>query len=160
ELSSRAVSQAAKAVERPTVTGRSQRESTGAQDARPSPPRASRSSAPLPCKRVRAFWRVMTIKRSLGALAILTAVDVSAGLAACGSGDAGAKGETGNAGPSGPAGPVGPPGSPGSPGIGTDGGNPILSGACTTPCHTFGGVVDQWRFSNHSHPQENEIGGG
>jgi len=40
------------------------------------------------------------------------------------------------------------------------GGTGALSGACTTPCHTFNGVVDQWRFSNHSHPQENEIGGG
>lgn len=28
------------------------------------------------------------------------------------------------------------------------------------PCHTFGGVVDQWRFSNHSHPQQSEVGGG
>jgi len=36
----------------------------------------------------------------------------------------------------------------------------ILTGACTQPCHTFGVVVDQWRFSNHSHPQENLIGGG
>lgn len=35
-----------------------------------------------------------------------------------------------------------------------------LSGACTTPCHTFNGVVDQWRFSNHSHPQKNDVGGG
>jgi hypothetical protein len=41
-----------------------------------------------------------------------------------------------------------------------DASTPPLSGACTTPCHTFNGVVDQWRFSNHSHPQNNEIGGG
>jgi hypothetical protein len=40
------------------------------------------------------------------------------------------------------------------------GGLGALGGACTKPCHTFNGVVDQWRFSNHSHPQNNEIGGG
>jgi hypothetical protein len=102
----------------------------------------------------------MTLKRSIGLAAILAALSASIGLAACGSGEAGAKGETGSAGPAGPAGPSGPPGVPGAPGTGTDAGNPILTGACTTPCHTFGGVVDQWRFSSHSHPQENEIGGG
>jgi hypothetical protein len=44
--------------------------------------------------------------------------------------------------------------------VGAAGINPATTGACTTPCHTMGGVVDQWRFSNHSHPQENLIGGG
>jgi len=37
---------------------------------------------------------------------------------------------------------------------------PGFGGACTTPCHTFNGVVDQWRLSHHSHPQNNEIGSG
>lgn len=64
-------------------------------------------------------------------------------------------GDDGMQGPAGPAGPQGPGVSDG------DGGMiPPLSGACTQPCHTFNGVVDQWRFSNHSHPQNNEIGGG
>ena len=48
----------------------------------------------------------------------------------------------------------------GTPGVPPDGGGGVLSGACTTPCHTFNGVVDQWRFSNHSHPQKNDVGGG
>jgi hypothetical protein len=73
-------------------------------------------------------------------------------LGACVSdGDDGAQGVAGPAGPQGPGGP---------PGAGDSGTTPPLSGACTTPCHTFNGVVDQWRFSNHSHPQNNEIGGG
>lgn len=76
---------------------------------------------------------------------------------ACGSD--GEKGETGAMGAPGPAGPVGPTGPAGS-SVFPDAGTGALSGACTTPCHTFNGVVDQWRFSNHSHPQENEIGGG
>lgn len=75
---------------------------------------------------------------------------------ACG-GDDGPQGDSGVAGVPGPQGPPGPTGPAG--GSATDGGN-VLSGACTQPCHTFGGVVDQWRFSNHSHPQNNEIGGG
>ncbi|CAN5911119.1 hypothetical protein BH11MYX4_BH11MYX4_57510 [soil metagenome] len=74
---------------------------------------------------------------------------------ACGSSGDGARGETGLGGQPGPQGPAGVPGPSGV----ADGGS-ILTGACTQPCHTFGGVVDQWRFSNHSHPQENLIGGG
>src|SRR5262249_28365908 len=73
--------------------------------------------------------------------------------------DAGASGDPGGVGPAGTVGPAGPPGEQGLPGVVADGGV-ALGGACTTPCHTFGGVVDQWRFSNHSHPQNNEIGGG
>ena len=89
-----------------------------------------------------------------------TSVALAAVAAAC-SGDPGETGAPGAAGPPGVAGPAGPPGAagpagPGGPGA--DGG--FASGACTTPCHTMGGVVDQWRFSNHSHPQENEVGTG
>ncbi len=73
----------------------------------------------------------------------------------------GADGATGATGAPGQAGAPGAPGSAGpegKPGPLPDGGG--FSGACTKPCHTFNGVVDQWRFSNHSHPQKNEIGGG
>jgi hypothetical protein len=79
---------------------------------------------------------------------VLATALASAAVGACDSG------EDAQAGPQGPPGPQGP-------GVGADGGAIApLSGACTTPCHTFNGVVDQWRFSNHSHPQKNEIGGG
>ncbi len=87
-----------------------------------------------------------------GAVAVLGATLI---VVACSNGEDGTKGDTGAAGV---PGPQGAPGLPGT-GSGADGGS-ILSGACTQPCHTFNGVVDQWRFSNHSHPQENEIGGG
>ncbi|MBX3220613.1 MAG: ammonia-forming cytochrome c nitrite reductase subunit c552 [Labilithrix sp.] len=100
----------------------------------------------------------MALSRLIG-FAFVVAVGAGMGLAACGAGDDGAKGDPGDAGPAGPVGPAGPPGAQGLPGAIADGGG-ALSGACTTPCHTFGGVVDQWRFSNHSHPQNNEIGGG
>ena len=98
----------------------------------------------------------MTLTRLIGIGFIVAVGATSAGLAACGDGENGAKGDPGAPGP---AGPPGPAGTPGVPGNGADGGS-ILTGACTTPCHTFNGVVDQWRFSNHSHPQNNEIGGG
>lgn len=90
-------------------------------------------------------------------LAVLALGGATLAAVAC-SGEDGAKGDTGVPGQPGPPGTAGAPGPIGS-STTTDGGN-ILSGACTQPCHTFGGVVDQWRFSNHSHPQENEIGGG
>lgn len=89
------------------------------------------------------------------ALLLGTAVVGAALGVGCGSdGDAGPPGAPGPTGVAGPAGPEGP-----GPTSGLDGG-PLSNPACTTPCHTFNGVVDQWRFSNHSHPQENEIGGG
>ena len=99
----------------------------------------------------------MTLTRLIGIGFIVAVGATSVGLAACGDGENGAKGDPGAAGP---AGPPGPSGTPGVPGPAADGGGGVLSGACTTPCHTFNGVVDQWRFSNHSHPQNNEIGGG
>ena len=96
--------------------------------------------------------------KSFAAGAVLLSTMFGAGwaLEAC-AGDAGPKGEQG---PVGATGVAGPEGSPGVPGAAADGGGNVLSGPCTTPCHTFNGVVDQWRFSNHSHPQENEVGGG
>lgn len=90
-------------------------------------------------------------------LAFVLAAFVSSGVAAVACGSDGERGENGLPGGPGPQGSAGLPGPPGPAG---DGGTTALPGACTQPCHTFNGVVDQWRFSNHSHPQENEIGGG
>ncbi len=100
----------------------------------------------------------MTLTRVIAIGFVVVVGSVTTGIAACGSGEDGARGEPGPAGPAGPPGPAGPSGGDGIPGTVADGG--VLSGACTTPCHTFNGVVDQWRFSGHSHPQENEIGVG
>jgi hypothetical protein len=99
----------------------------------------------------------MTLSRTTGILFVLVATAIGLVSGACGTdGDDGAPGAQGAPGPAGPAGPPGPA----APGTATDGGVPGLGGACTQPCHTFNGVVDQWRFSNHSHPQKSEVGGG
>lgn len=82
-------------------------------------------------------------------------------LAACGDDDAASVGEPGAPGAPGVAGPPGAPGAAGPAGPGAalpDAG--FGSAACTAGCHTMGGVVEQWRFSNHSHPQESEVGTG
>lgn len=97
-----------------------------------------------------------SLTRSLATAFVFVVTAGSVSIVACGGGDKGDRGEPGAAGPAGSAGAAG---AAGTPGVIPDGGL-ALSGACTTPCHTFGGVVDQWRFSNHSHPQNNEIGGG
>ena len=89
----------------------------------------------------------------------LVAIGGATAVAVACSGSDGAKGDTGLVGQPGPQGTGGAPGAAGISDGGSGGGS-ILTGACTQPCHTFGGVVDQWRFSNHSHPQENLIGGG
>ena len=94
--------------------------------------------------------------RLVGSMFVAAALGATLVVAAC-SGD---DGQTGPAGSPGPTGAQGQPGPPGEGAPGTDGGATPLSGACTQPCHTFNGVVDQWRFSNHSHPQNSEIGGG
>ncbi len=101
----------------------------------------------------------MTLSHRIALAFLTTLLAGTAVLAACGTGDAGRDGEQGIAGPAGPVGPPGPGGAQGLPGTSAEAGI-AQSGACTTPCHTFNGVVDQWRFSGHSHPQENEIGGG
>ena len=103
-----------------------------------------------------AFPSLSRTNRLLAALGVLVLGAGPMVAVAC-TGDAGPQGETGLAGQPGPAGVGGVGGLPG--GGSADGGS-ILTGACTQPCHTFGGVVDQWRFSNHSHPQENLVGGG
>jgi len=63
-------------------------------------------------------------------------------------------------GETGAPGAPGVPGPPGPPGAAADATVPTENKACTNPCHTFNGVVDQWRLSGHSHPQESEVGGG
>jgi hypothetical protein len=98
----------------------------------------------------------LTVTRTTGLFLILAAAAGATLVAVACGGDAGEKGDTGLSGLPGPQGPVGPAAEGG---VGVDGGS-ILSGACTQPCHTFGGVVDQWRFSNHSHPQKSDVGGG
>ncbi len=104
---------------------------------------------------------VMILSRSTGILFAVSLVGLSGLVGFACSGNDGKDGAAGALGAAGVAGPQGPSGAPGAVGPAGDGGaGAVLSGACTTPCHTFNGVVDQWRFSNHSHPQENEIGGG
>lgn len=73
---------------------------------------------------------------------------------------------TGDPGPAGPPGPPGETGATGAPGPSgstfADAGDAgfALSGSCSVPCHTFNGVVDQWRSSGHHHPVESTIPGG
>lgn len=99
----------------------------------------------------------MTLTRPTVALVLFASISIGFTLGACGSdGEDGAPGTAGTNGTPGPQGPTGNTGPAGIPGVGPDGG---LSSACTTPCHTFNGIVDQWRFSNHSHPQKNDTGG-
>ena len=101
----------------------------------------------------------MKLTRTFGFALFVGSTACGVAIAAC-SGDDGAAGAPGPQGPAGSVGQTGAQGPQGLPGVVADAGNPLTQGACTTPCHTFGGVVDQWRFSNHSHPQENEIGTG
>ncbi len=75
-------------------------------------------------------------------------------------GDAGPPGATGKQGPQGEQGPAGPQGPPGESAAGGAtgeagaGGAPnVITGAITTsclaPCHTFSGIVNQWKTSRH-----------
>lgn len=100
------------------------------------------------------------MKRRSALLAVIlgSGTALAAILAAC-TGDPGEPGAAGTPGAQGVAGQQGNEGTPGKPGDMPDASfGP--GGACTQPCHTFGGVVDQWRFSNHSHPQKSDVGGG
>jgi len=74
-------------------------------------------------------------------------------VAACGDGDVGAPGVPGIDGGAGDAGALAVLAS-------SDVALPALGAACTAACHTFGGVVDQWRGSAHEHPQESVIASG
>lgn len=79
-----------------------------------------------------------------------------AALAAC-SGEQGPQGLQGEQGVPGVQGPQGPPGPAGEAGVvvyadAGDAGGPT---SCTSPCHGFGNVVDQWKYSLHY--QMNEL---
>lgn len=98
-----------------------------------------------------------TLARTTGLLFLAAASATGFIIGACGTdGENGKDGIDGGAGPAGPQGPAGSS----APAVDAGTGLGALGSACTKPCHTFNGVVDQWRFSKHSHPQNNEIGGG
>ena len=63
----------------------------------------------------------------------------------------GAQGPAGPAGPAGPKGEAGPAGPPGKDGLSADGGLPegVLTVSCLSPCHSFTGIVEQWKTSTH-----------
>ena len=79
-------------------------------------------------------------------------------------GPAGPQGKTGAQGPEGPQGPAGPAGEPG--GEGGAGGQPsavlpagTLNASCMVPCHTFSGIVEQWKTSRHYATYVANLGG-
>lgn len=73
-------------------------------------------------------------------------------------GDKGDPGEPGEQGPPGPKGDAGPPGAEGPPGMPgfPDGG---LTASCMTPCHSFSGIVEQWKTSRHFATYVANLGG-
>ena len=67
-------------------------------------------------------------------------------------GEDGADGEDGEDGERGPQGPKGDKGDPGEPGGEAGMGNlpeGTLNASCMKPCHTFSGIVEQWKTSQH-----------
>ena len=63
-------------------------------------------------------------------------------------GEPGPEGPPGETGPAGAAGPAGATGPQGPPGVGADG-TGLLTAGCLQPCHSFSGIVDQWKTSRH-----------
>ncbi len=61
-------------------------------------------------------------------------------------GPAGPAGTAGAQGTAGPEGPRGLTGDAGAAGVGVDGG---IATSCLSPCHGFGGIVEQWKTSTH-----------
>ncbi len=82
-------------------------------------------------------------------------------------GPAGPVGKTGPAGPEGPEGPEGPAGPAGEPGgeagAGGQGNTTVptgtLNASCMMPCHTFSGIVEQWKTSRHYATYVANLGG-
>jgi len=88
-------------------------------------------------------------------------------------GPPGAKGETGAKGATGEQGEQGPQGEPGEPGpqgeqgppggAGGDSGGSVpvgtLNASCMKPCHTFAGIVEQWKTSRHYATYISNLGG-
>jgi len=75
-------------------------------------------------------------------------------------GDTGPKGDKGDKGDDGPQGEPGPPGD----GAGGDSGGgtvPVgtLNASCMKPCHTFAGIVEQWKTSRHYATYVANLGG-
>ena len=67
-------------------------------------------------------------------------------------GPIGPAGGAGPEGPQGPQGPAGPPGAVASAGetsAGGETGMPGLTVGCLAPCHSFSGIVEQWKTSTH-----------
>src|SRR6478609_1719991 len=75
-------------------------------------------------------------------------------------GDTGAKGAQGEQGEPGEQGEQGEPGPPGD-GAGGDSGVPsgTLNASCMKPCHTFSGIVEQWKTSRHYATYISNLGG-
>jgi hypothetical protein len=85
-------------------------------------------------------------------------------------GATGPQGKTGPQGDQGPAGPTGPEG-PAGPGAGGEGGQGgqgsgstelpagTLNASCMVPCHTFSGIVEQWKTSRHYATYVANLGG-
>jgi len=82
-------------------------------------------------------------------------------------GPPGAKGEKGDTGEQGPQGEPGeqgeqgPKGDPGNGAGGDSGGVPVgtLNASCMKPCHTFAGIVEQWKTSRHYSTYIANLGG-
>jgi hypothetical protein len=76
-------------------------------------------------------------------------------------GDTGPKGAKGDTGPAGPTGPAGSPGGEG--GAGGEGNVTLpagtLNASCMVPCHTFSGIVEQWKTSRHYATYVANLGG-
>jgi len=81
-------------------------------------------------------------------LASAASVLAIAGMLLACSGEAGPEGLQGPAGVPGATGPAGPTGPAGEVGFADAGPDAAMTG-CTAPCHGFGNVVDQWKFSGH-----------
>jgi hypothetical protein len=82
-------------------------------------------------------------------------------------GPAGPQGKTGPAGPEGPEGPQGPEGpagqAGGEAGAGGQGNSALptgtLNASCMLPCHSFAGIVEQWKTSRHYATYVANLGG-
>jgi hypothetical protein len=77
-------------------------------------------------------------------------------------GATGATGPVGMTGPQGETGPTGPAGMEVDAGVDPDGGGPItgaLPTSCLSPCHGFGGIVEQWKTSTHYSAYVSNLGG-
>src|SRR6478736_1001749 len=84
-------------------------------------------------------------------------------------GATGPKGDKGDTGPKGPQGDQGDQGDPGEQGeqgppgdgAGGDSGVPVgtLNASCMKPCHTFAGIVEQWKTSRHYATYISNLGG-